>query len=86
MTANMTIREIFARNLRRLRHSRRLSQEKLAHLAGIDRTYVSSLERSVYSPTIDMVATLATILEVSPEDLLRADLAVAAPGETTPEA
>lgn len=76
MTANMTIREIFARNLRVLRHARGLSQEKLAHLASIDRTYVSSLERSLYSPTIDMVATLAMILEIPPEDLLRADLTI----------
>lgn len=73
MTAIMNIREIFARNLRLLRHARGLSQEKLAHLAGIDRTYVSSLERCIYSPTIDMVATLAEILEVAPADLLVAD-------------
>lgn len=85
MTANMTIREIFARNLRKLRHAKRLSQEKLAHLAGIDRTYVSSLERSIYSPTIDMVATLAAILEVAPEDLLRANLTVPGRDETTSE-
>ncbi|WP_112701455.1 helix-turn-helix domain-containing protein [Brucella intermedia] len=81
----MTIREIFARNLRKLRHANRLSQEKLAHLAGIDRTYVSSLERSIYSPTIDMVATLATILGVPPEDLLRADLTVPVRDEMTSE-
>ncbi|MNN64926.1 helix-turn-helix protein [compost metagenome] len=73
MTAIMNIREIFARNLRLLRHARGLSQEKLAHLAGIDRTYVSSLERCIYSPTIDMVATLAEILEVAPTDLLEAN-------------
>ncbi len=85
MTANMNIREIFARNLRKLRHANRLSQEKLAHLAGIDRTYVSSLERSIYSPTIDMVATLATILGVPPEDLLRADLTVPVRDEMTSE-
>ncbi|MGK9086128.1 helix-turn-helix transcriptional regulator [Brucella intermedia] len=66
----MNIREIFARNLRIMRHARGLSQEKLAHQAGIDRTYISSLERCIYSPTIDMVATLAEILEVSPADLL----------------
>ncbi|WP_266031465.1 helix-turn-helix domain-containing protein [Brucella intermedia] len=81
----MNIREIFARNLRKLRHANRLSQEKLAHLAGIDRTYVSSLERSIYSPTIDMVATLATILGVPPEDLLRADLTVPVRDEMTSE-
>ncbi|NKX17295.1 helix-turn-helix transcriptional regulator [Ochrobactrum pseudogrignonense] len=62
----MKIREIFARNLRVMRHAKGLSQEKLAHQAGIDRTYVSSLERCIYSPTIDMLATLADILEVSP--------------------
>lgn len=67
----MNIREIFARNLRKLRHEQGLSQEKLAHMAGIDRTYVSSLERCVYSPTIDMVATLAEILGVPPMDLLK---------------
>ncbi len=73
MTANMNIREIFARNLRKLRQAKGLSQEKLAHLAGIDRTYVSSLERCIYSPTIDMVATLAEILDVAPVDLLEID-------------
>lgn len=73
MTAIMNIREIFARNLRKLRQAKGLSQEKLAHLAEIDRTYVSSLERCVYAPTIDMVATLAKILEVSPADLLQPD-------------
>ncbi len=67
----MKIREIFARNLRVMRHAKGLSQEKLAHQAGIDRTYVSSLERCIYSPTIDMLATLADILEVSPADLLQ---------------
>lgn len=73
MTATMNIREIFARNLRKQRQAKGLSQEKLAHLAGIDRTYISSLERCVYAPTIDMVATLAEILEVSPADLLESD-------------
>lgn len=73
MTAIMNIREIFARNLRKQRQAKGLSQEKLAHLAGIDRTYISSLERCVYAPTIDMVATLAEILEVSPADLLEPD-------------
>lgn len=73
MTANMNIREIFALNLRKLRHAKGLSQERLAHLANIDRTYVSSLERSIYSPTIDMLATLAEILEVEPGDLIKSD-------------
>ncbi|NEI73973.1 helix-turn-helix domain-containing protein [Rhizobium lusitanum] len=77
----MNIREIFALNLRRSRHAKGLSQEKLAHLANIDRTYVSSLERCVYSPTIDMLATLAEILEVEPSDLIKSTTPVASHGD-----
>ena len=67
----MSIREDFARNLRRLRHAKGLSQEALAYEADIDRTYVSALERGVYSATIDMVAKLAAVLEVDAADLLQ---------------
>jgi transcriptional regulator with XRE-family HTH domain len=69
----MDIREVFAVNLRRARHAKRLSQEALAADADIDRTYISALERGVYSATIDMVAKLALILEVQPADLLRSN-------------
>lgn len=66
----MEIREVFARNLRALRQARGLSQEELAHRAGIDRTYVSSLERCVYSASIDVVDQLAQVLNVEAADLL----------------
>ena len=66
----MDLREEFARNLRRLRAARGLSQEALAAAAEIDRTYVSALERGLYSPTIDMVAKLAQVLMVEPTALL----------------
>ena len=66
------IREDFARNLQcKLRHARGLSQEALASEAGIDRTYISALERGVYSATIDMVAKIAMVLEVEPATLLQ---------------
>lgn len=67
----MEIREIFARNLRAARQVRRLSQEELAHRAGLDRTYISSLERSVYTPTIDVVDRLAKAMDMDLLDLLR---------------
>ncbi|CAM3096409.1 helix-turn-helix domain-containing protein [Komagataeibacter xylinus] len=44
----MNIREILAANLKRYRRERGVSQEELAHLAEIDRTYISSLERCQY--------------------------------------
>ena len=66
----MDIREAFARNLRRYRRAARLSQEELAHRSDIDRTYISSLERSVYAASIDVVDRLAAALEIQAADLL----------------
>lgn len=67
----MDIREVLARNLRIYRQERGLSQEELAHRAGIDRTYISALERSVYAASIDVVDRLAVALDVEAADLLR---------------
>ncbi|MER9971289.1 helix-turn-helix transcriptional regulator [Mesorhizobium sp. M0060] len=47
-----------------------MSQEALAHEAGVDRTNVSALERSVNAASIDMVAKLAGLLGIEPADLL----------------
>jgi transcriptional regulator with XRE-family HTH domain len=66
----MDVRRVFAQNLRRLRVERGYSQEMLADAASIDRTYVSSLERELYSPTIDMLGKLADVLGVAPHELL----------------
>lgn len=62
---------LFAENLRRYRAARRISQEQLAHDAGLDRSYISDLERSIYAPGIDVVAMLARVLGVEAADLLR---------------
>jgi len=66
----MSLRDVFARNLRRYRLAAQLSQEALAHEAGVDRTYISALERSVYSASIDMIERLASVLEIDPHLLL----------------
>lgn len=66
----MEMREVLAVNLRKLRRARGLSQEELAHRADIDRTYISSLERSVYAAGIDVVERLARALDVEVADLL----------------
>ena len=75
----MEIREIFAQNLRSAREAQGISQEDLAHRAGIDRTYVSALERRLYSASIDVVDQLAKALGVEPADLL----STARPSTTT---
>ncbi|HTN15597.1 MAG TPA: helix-turn-helix transcriptional regulator [Sphingomonadaceae bacterium] len=66
----MRLRRIFAENLRRWRVERGLSQEVLADNAGIDRTYVSALERSVYSVSLDTVEKLAQALDIEPHQFL----------------
>jgi len=57
--------------LRELRLSRGLSQEELAHEAGIDRTYVSSCERGKRNIELLNIHRLATVLGVSPDQLLK---------------
>jgi transcriptional regulator with XRE-family HTH domain len=53
-----------------LREERGLSQENFAHVAGLDRTYVSGIERGRRNPTLDIIVQLAAALEVPPADLL----------------
>jgi transcriptional regulator with XRE-family HTH domain len=67
----MTIREVLAANLKRYRRAAGLSQEELAHRAGIDRTYISSLERCQYAASIDVVDSLARELGVEAHVLLK---------------
>lgn len=67
---HMEIREIFARNLKARRKELGLSQEELAHQAGLDRTYISSLERCKYGVTIDVLSDIAAQLHVTPSELL----------------
>ncbi|WP_082157074.1 helix-turn-helix domain-containing protein [Afipia felis] len=66
----MSLRQTFAANLKRLRVAKGLSQEELAHRADLDRTYISSLERSVYAASLDTLERLAKELSVNPEELL----------------
>jgi transcriptional regulator with XRE-family HTH domain len=53
---------VVARNLRRLRVLRSLSQENLAVDAGVDRTYVSRLERGIENPTVAVLERLSKAL------------------------
>jgi len=58
----MDARALVARNIRRLRVARLLSQEALAVDAGIDRTYVSRLERGLENPTVAVLDQIARAL------------------------
>lgn len=69
----MRLRETVAKNLRRLRRAKGLSQEELADRADINRNYVGMLEREQHAATIDMLEKLATILETDPIEFFRRD-------------
>jgi transcriptional regulator with XRE-family HTH domain len=67
----MDLRQLFATNLRRIRHQRRVSQERLAHDAGVDRAYLSRVERGVTYVGLEIVGKLARVLEVDPVEFFR---------------
>lgn len=60
----MDVQQRLAVNLKRLRKATGLSQEKFALEHGIDRTYISAIERGRRNPTITVVKRLATALGV----------------------
>lgn len=62
--SQMNARQIFAFNLRRLRVAKKISQEQLADLAGLHRTYISSIERGERNITVETMERLAIALNV----------------------
>lgn len=65
-----TLRDIVARNVRLIRNKMGLSQERLADLAELHRTYIGSIERAERNVSIDNIAKIAKALKVKPTDLL----------------
>jgi transcriptional regulator with XRE-family HTH domain len=63
-------KQLFGSNLRRLRTSAGMSQEMLAARAGLHRTYISSLERGRRNISIENIFAIARALECDPRELL----------------
>ena len=61
---------IFGQNVRQLRTDLRLSQEQLAELAGLHRTYIGMIERFEKNVTIYNIERLANALNVRASKLL----------------
>lgn len=62
---------IFGEVLRRYRSKLGVSQEELAFRAGVDRTFVSRIERGLRQPTITTLIGLGAALGVSAAELVR---------------
>lgn len=61
----------FGQVLRELRQERGLSQERLALECGLDRTFVSLLERGLRQPTLSSMFTLAKGLGTTLSEMVR---------------
>lgn len=64
------ILQIFGTNVQRVRKDRNLSQEKLAELAGLHRTYIGMIERAEKNITLCNIEKIAKALAVDIKDLL----------------
>ena len=64
-------RRLIASNIRRLRTAVGLSQEALAVDAGVDRSYMSRLERGTVSAGVDVLERIAEALDCKLAELFR---------------
>jgi transcriptional regulator with XRE-family HTH domain len=64
----------FGQRVRQERTKRKLSQEQLAELAGVHRTYIGMIERAEKNITLENIEKLAKALKLTPEELLRSDV------------
>jgi transcriptional regulator with XRE-family HTH domain len=60
----------FGKALKRLRKERKLSQEKLADLSGLDRSYISILERNLKLPSLYTILALASGLGLKASEFI----------------
>lgn len=60
----MDLTDVFGQAVRHHRGLLNLSQEELAHRAGLDRTYISGVERGVRNPTLEVMQRICDALGI----------------------
>jgi transcriptional regulator with XRE-family HTH domain len=70
----MDLRQVFAANLRRLRHAKGLSQESLAYEADVNRSYLSKVEKGETYVGLEIIGKLASVLDIDPAELLKSSV------------
>jgi len=68
--SSKNILEVFGGNVQKHRKTKQISQEKLAELAGLHRTYIGMIERAEKNITLRNMDKIAQALEVEIKDLL----------------
>ncbi|GLS13132.1 helix-turn-helix domain-containing protein [Hydrogenophaga electricum] len=76
----MAAKHTLSEALKTIRHARGLSQEAFSNVSS--RTYMSSLERDLKSPTLNKLAELCEVMEVHPLTLLTLAYAGRKPKQT----
>jgi len=61
----------FAKNMKKLREAKGMSQGDIHRATGIDRAYISNLEAGKQNPTLETIAKIAEALGVSSDQLLK---------------
>ena len=61
--------QIFGKILQSERKAKKISQEKLSKLSGLDRTFISLVENGKRSPTFSTILKISSALEINPSDL-----------------
>jgi transcriptional regulator with XRE-family HTH domain len=67
----MKIRDKLAQQLIFFRKNANISQETLAELANVHRTYISQIERGLKSPTIEVVFSICNALSIKTSDFIK---------------
>jgi transcriptional regulator with XRE-family HTH domain len=69
-TRTQTAKQVFSRNVGLVRRLRNLSQERLAEIAELHRTYVGQIERGDVTPTLDAAERVAHALNLERWEVL----------------
>lgn len=64
------LQKVLSDNIKKYRKDKKLSQEKLALASGVDRSYMSEIERCLANPSLDLLLKISNALDVEPSKLL----------------
>ncbi len=75
----MDTRKLIGNRIKNLRRTRGYSQERLAEIIGINPKYLSSIERGVENPTLDLFIRLSQGLKVGMHEIFQIEQEGAGP-------
>jgi transcriptional regulator with XRE-family HTH domain len=67
----MDIKKQFGNRVKQLRQENELSQEALAHLADLDRTYIPSIEKGERNVSLEVIQKLSKAFKIKISELLK---------------